>query len=127
MSWITAKSVHRLPYEIEVSWAYEEIPICEIFDDAVTDVREMERRCDAGVDTHFVVRVQAFWQGYELASDTLGSCYARDCAPEQEIQAGLGGYIEDLIDDVVAEADRELIQLNRAIRDDVRQVDNTVA
>ena len=125
--WNTAKIFARDPYSIQVSWAYEDTPILDMFDDTVCDVADMERRCDAGVDTHFIVRVDAIYHGHEFASIRLGSCYAADCSPEEEIEAGLAGYLEDLVDEVVAEADRELVRLNREILKDVQQVDKQPA
>jgi ketopantoate reductase len=125
MFWTHTKTVAdpgRL-YTIHIDWTYEGVAIRDMFDETVSDVADMERRCDAGIDTHFVTRVRAFWRGYELASTTLGSCYALDCSPEDEIEAGLAGYLEDLIDEVVAEADRELVRLNRALIEDVAEVD----
>ena len=129
MFWTHAKTVadpNRL-YTIRIDWTYEDVAIRDCFDDTVSDVSEMERRCDAGIDTHFIARVRAFWRGYELASTTLGSCYAYDCSPEDEIEAGLAGYLEGLVDEVVEEADRELVRLNRALIEDVAGVDKSEA
>ena len=128
MFWTHAKTVAdpgRL-YTIHIDWTYEGVAIRDCFDDTVSDVADMERRCDAGIDTHFVTRVRAFYRGYELASTTLGSCYACDCSPEAEIEAGLAGYLEDMTAEVVAEADRELVRLNRALIEDVG-VDKSLA
>lgn len=122
--WNTAKIFVREPYNIQVSWAYEDTPIRDCFDDTVSDIADLERRCDAGIDTHFIVRVDAIYQGHEFASIRLGSCYASDCSPEDEIDSGfLAGYLEDMTAEVVAEADRELIRLNREIFKDIRKVD----
>jgi len=129
MFWTHAKTVadpNRL-YTIRIDWCYEDVAIRDCFDETVSDVADMERRCDAGIDTHFIARVRAFWRGYELASTTLGSCYARDCAPEDEIENGLAGYLEDMTVEVLQEADHELFRLNRAILEDVRQVDKSTA
>ena len=129
MFWTHAKTVadpNRL-YTIRIDWCYEDVAIRDCFDDTVSDVPEMERRCDAGIDTHFIARVRAFWRDYELASTTLGSCYAADCSPEDEIEAGLAGYLEGMTDEVVAEADRELVRLNRALIEDVAGVDKSEA
>ena len=130
MFWTHAKTVAdpgRL-YTIHIDWCYEDAPIRDMFDETVSDVADMERRCDAGVDTHFIARVRAYYRGHEFASTTLGSCYACDCSPEAEIEDGLAGYLSDMIDEVVEEADRELVRLNRAIIEDVgRKVDKTTA
>ena len=125
MFWTHAKTVADPGqlYTIHIDWCYEDVAIRDCFDETVSDVADMKRRCDAGIDTHFITRVRAFWRGYELASTTLGSCYAADCEPEDEIEAGLAGYLSDMTDEVVAEADRELIRLNREILKDIQQVD----
>ncbi len=129
MFWTHAKTVADPGqlYTIHIDWCYEDVAIRDCFDDTVSDVSEMERRCDAGIDTHFITRVRAFWRGYELASTTLGSCYAADCEPEDEIEDELGSNLEDMIEEVVAEADRELVRLNRALIKDVAEVGSTVA
>lgn len=122
MFWTHAKTVADPGqlYTIHIDWCYEDVSLRDLFDDTVSDVAEMERRCDAGIDTHFITRVRAFWRGYELASTTLGSCYAYDCSAEDEIESGFSGHLEDMTDEVVAEADRELVRLNCALIEDVR-------
>ena len=111
-------------YTIAVDWWYEDVAIRDVFDDTVTDVEEMERRCDAGIDFHFITRVRVFYRQYEVANDTLGSCYASDCYPETEIlENRLGGYFDDMLAEARAEADRELVRLNREIARDAALVD----
>jgi len=111
-------------YTITVDWWYEDVPIRDMFDDTVSDVAEMERRCNEGVDTHFITRVRVFYREYEVANDTLGSCYAADCDPETEIlENRLGGYFDDMLAEARAEADRELVRLNREIARDAALVD----
>jgi len=111
-------------YTIAVDWWYEDVPIRDMFDDTVTDVEEMERRCDAGLDTHFITRVRVFYRQHEVANDTLGSCYASGCDPEEEIlENRLGGYFDDMLAEAREEADRELVLLNREIARDAALVD----
>ena len=111
-------------YTITVDWWYEDVAIRDLFDDTVTDVEEMERRCDAGLDTHFITRVRVFYREYEVANDTLGSCYASGCDPEEEIlENRLGGYFDDMLAEAREEADRELVRLNREIARDAALVD----
>ena len=111
-------------YTITVDWWYEDVPIRDMFDDTVSDVAEMERRCNEGVDTHFITRVRVFYREYEVANDTLGSCYASGCDPEEEIlENRLGGYFDDMLEEARAAADEELIRLNREIARDAALVD----
>ena len=111
-------------YTITVDWWYEDVAIRDLFDDTVTDVEEMERRCDAGLDTYFITRVRVFYREYEVANDTLGSCYASGCDPEEEIlENRLGGYFDDMLAEAREEADRELVRLNREIARDAALVD----
>jgi len=115
-------------YHVVVDWCYEDAAIRDLFDDTVSDVAEMERRCDAGIDTHFITRVRVFYRDYELATETLGSCYAADCDPGHEIlENRLSGYFDDMLEEARAGADQELIQLNREIARDLLMVDTAVA
>ena len=111
-------------YTIAVDWWYEDVPVRDMFDDTVSDVAEMERRCDAGIDFHFITRVRVFYREYEVANDTLGSCYASGCYPEEEIlENRLGGNFDDMLEQAREEADRELVRLNREIARDAALVD----
>jgi len=111
-------------YHIVVDWWYEDVPIRDMFDDTVSDVAEMERRCDAGIDTHFITRVRLFYRGHLMADENLGSCYASECSPEEEIlENRLGGYFDDMLEQARKEADRELVRLNREIARDAALVD----
>ena len=111
-------------YTIAVDWWYEDAPIRDMFDDTVTDVEEMARRCDAGIDTHFITRVRVFYRGHLMADENLGSCYASGCYPEEEIlENRLGGYFDDMLEQTREAADRELVRLNREIARDAALVD----
>jgi hypothetical protein len=111
-------------YDIVVDWWYEDAPLRAMFDDTVSEVEEMERRCDAGIDFHFITRVRVFYRQHEMANDTLGSCYAADCYPEEEIlENRLGGHFDDMLEQTREEADRELVRLNREIARDAALVD----
>ena len=110
-------------YNVVVDWWYEHADLRYMFDDTVCDVEEMARRCDAGVDTHFIARVRVFYRGYEMASESLGSCYAQDCDPQEEIlENRLGGHFDEMLEQAREQADEELRRLNRHLMRDVANI-----
>jgi len=46
-----------------------------------------------------------------MGSDYLGSCYACDCSPEDDINDGIGGYLEDMVDQAVDQARTEAVRM----------------
>ncbi|MCA1800103.1 MAG: hypothetical protein LC650_02270 [Actinobacteria bacterium] len=93
------------PFDIELSWAHEDQSIQDAFDGAEVDVDDMIDRCNRFVDTHYIARVRALFDGKEFGSAYLGSCYAYDCSPEEDMtENNDNGYLDHLIEDAVNEA-----------------------
>lgn len=116
--WYTVKEFKYAEFDVIVDWTYEHCALGDCFDDTVSDVEDMIRRCNAGLDTHYIARVRAMYDGVEMGSATLGSCYAYDCDPEDDINAGIGGYLEDMIEEAVDDARKEAVRmLDRLKRD----------
>jgi len=112
-----AKEFKDDEFDIVVDWRYEDTPIEDLFDPECSDIEDMKERCEQGIDTHYIARVRAFIGGIEAGSDSLGSCYAYDCDPEDDIEKGIGGYLDDMINEAIREAKyfcQELrVKLNR--------------
>ena len=107
----TVKEFKQGQFDIIVDWCYEHCSVRDCFDDAVSDIEEMERRLDAHLDTHYIARVRAIYNGVEMGSDTLGSCYAYNCTPEDDINDGIGGHLAQMVDTAVSQAQSEAERL----------------
>jgi len=116
--WHEVKSFKQDQFDVIVDWTYETVPVREMFDETVSDIEDMERRCNAGLDTHYIARVRFMYDGVEMGCSTLGSCYAYDCEPEDDINTGVSGYLEDMIEEAESEArDRAVEMIDRLKRD----------
>ena len=102
--WYTVKEFKQDQFDVRVDWTYEHAALGDCFDETVSDLESMISRCNAGVDTHYIARVRVSYDGHEMGCSTLGSCYAYDCSPEDDINAGIGGYLEDMVDEAMDQA-----------------------
>ena len=98
-------------FDIIVDWTYEHCSVRDCFDETEEQFQEMERRLDAHLDTHYIARVRAMYDGVEMGSSSLGSCYAYDCSPEDDINDGIGGYLADMVDEAVDQARTEAVRM----------------
>ena len=105
-------------FDIIVDWTYEDYSVRDCFDETEEEFAEMERRLDAYIDTHYIARVRAMYDGVELGCATLGSCYARDCSPEDDINDGIGGYLADMVDEAVDDAREEAVAMLQRLKED---------
>ena len=107
----TVKQFKLDQFDIIVDWTYEDCSVRDCFDETEEQYAEMERRQEAHLDTHYIARVRAMYDGVEMGCATLGSCYAYDCSPEDDINDGIGGYLEDMIEEAVDEARGEAVRM----------------
>ena len=114
----TVKEFRYAEFDVIVDWTYEDCSVRDCFDETEEEFQEMERRLDAYIDTHYVARVRAMYDGVEMGSDYLGSCYARDCSPEDDINDGIGGYLEDMIEQAVDQARTEAVAMLQRLKAD---------
>ena len=105
-------------FDVFVDWTYEDCSIRDCFDETEEEFLEMERRLNADLDTHYIARVRAMYDGVELGCATLGSCYARDCSPEDDINDGIGGYLEGMVDEAVDDARTEAVAMLQRLKAD---------
>ena len=107
----TVKTFKQDQFDVIVDWTYEHCALGDCFDDTVSDLEDMIRRCNAGLDTHYIARVRVFYDGHEMGSSSLGSCYAYDCDPEDDINDGISGYLEDMIYEAMDDARGEAVKM----------------
>ena len=98
-------------FEVELAWTYEETALRDMFDDTIFDIEDMQRRCEDYTDTHYVARVRVMYDGVEMGCSTLGSCYARDCDPAEDMLNGLDDYLEQMTEEALDEARAEAVRM----------------
>lgn len=117
-TWTYIETQEHGPFSLILDWTYEDSALSDCFDETIFDLEDMIDRCNRYVDTHYIARVRAFYDGVEMGASILGSCYARDCNPAEDMASGLGGYLEDMIDEALTEArTRSKEMLNRLKKD----------
>jgi hypothetical protein len=104
-----------------VDWTYEDCSVRDCFDETEEQYAEMERRLDNYTDTHYIARVRAMYDNTEMGSAVLGSCYAYDCSPEDDINDGMSGYLEDMVEEAIDEARNEAVRMLDRLKADFLQ------
>ena len=107
----TVKEFRYAEFNVIIDWTYEDCSVRDCFDETEEEFREMERRLDNEIDTHYICRVRAMYDDVEMGSSHLGSCYAYNCSPEDDINDGIGGYLEDMIEEAVDQARTEAVRM----------------
>jgi hypothetical protein len=98
-------------FSVVLDWTYEDAALGDCFDETVTDLNSMIDRCNSGIDTHYIARIRVMYAGKEMGSSVLGSCYAVDCDPSDDMISGIGGYLDQMIDEAVDEARGEAVRM----------------
>ena len=118
--WNTVKTFKMANFDIEVAWAYEDLPLSYMFENE-EDIEIHQKRCEDYTDTHYVARVRAMYDDVEMGSDYLGSCYAYDCDPAVDIDNGIGGCLVDMVDTAISEAQNEAVRMLDRLKADFLQ------
>ena len=105
-------------------WCYEDTALNYMFDETVFDIEDMALRCERGIDTHYIARVTFWYNGVEMGSSTLGSCYAHGCDPEDDMGAGISGYMEDMMEEAESEARERCVEMLDRLKKDFLGVDS---
>lgn len=116
--YFTATDFRYAEFDILVAWAYEDMPLEDAFEAEFNDIEDMRVRCAAGIDTHYRVRVQALYDGRVMGEAYLGSCYAHGCEPEVDIERGIDGYLDQLVEEAVDEARSEAVRMIERLKED---------
>lgn len=104
----TIAEFEREGYTIIVDKTYEDMHPKDSFDDSCHDITEMCRKIDNGTYDWFMLRVRVLVEGLELGSAYLGCCLYADA---REVLTD--GMAEDMIDEAMAEAKRQVYRLSR--------------
>ena len=104
--WDELARLERNGFDVIVDKSWEEIALADLFDDSCYNIAEMERKVDDGRLDWFMLRVRVLFEGHEMGSAYLGGCLYEDA---REVLTD--GTAEDLIDQAIEEAKREVNNL----------------
>ena len=101
-NYIVAKTFNKDQFTIEVSYAPESTQLELVFDPSEDYFEELQEKLTTGEWEHFVLKVAAYYDGVEMASDYLGSNVSAD--PIDYIKDDTDGMIDEMVETVVKEA-----------------------
>jgi hypothetical protein len=104
----TLAEFERDGFTVIVDKSWEDIALRDCFDDTCFDIKDMERKVNDGTLDWFFVRVRVMVEGLELGSAHLGGMLyedARECLKD--------GSVEDLIDEALTEAKKDVYRLKQ--------------
>jgi hypothetical protein len=104
----TLAEYEREGYTIIVDKSYEDLDPKDCFDDECFDLKEMYRDIECGNLDWFMLRVRVMVEGLELSSEYLGGCLYKDA---REVLTD--GTAEDIIDQALESAKKQVYRLSR--------------
>jgi len=102
----------RNGFDIIVDKSYEDIHPSDLFDDSEHDVKQLCQDIECGNLDWFMLRVRVMVENIELSSQFLGGCLYKDA---REVLTD--GTAEDLIDQALTEAKRDVYRLYKKFQD----------
>lgn len=121
--WHEAKRFKQEQFDVIWDWTCEDAPLDAMFDHTVFDIQDMADRCNRHTDTHYIARVRFFYDGEQMSEVTLGSCYASDCDPADDMNSGLDGYMLQLMEEAESEARERCVEMLENLKRDFLGVD----
>jgi hypothetical protein len=110
--WDELASYDRNGFFVIVDKTWEDLNPRDMFDDSITDLNQMCRDIDSGALDWFMLRVRVLVDGHELASEYLGGCLYTDA---REVLTD--GIAEDLIDQAMVTAKRDVYRLYKRFQE----------
>jgi len=104
----TIAEFSREGYDIIVDKSWEDLNPRDLFDDCVTDLDKLVEDINSGKLDWFFLRVRVMVEGLELAAEHVGGCLYEN--PKDVLTDGLA---EDLIDQALASAKKEVYRLSK--------------
>jgi hypothetical protein len=104
----TLAEFERDGYDIIVDKSWEDLSVRDCFDDSCHDIDTIIKDIDSGRLDWFMLRVRVMVEGLELNSEYLGGCLYEDA---REVLSD--GTAEDIIDQALSRAKKEVYRLSR--------------
>jgi len=101
-NYIVAENFDKGQFIVEVSYAPESTQLELVFDPSEDYFEELQEKLTTGEWEHFVLKVAAYYDGQEMASDYLGSNVSAD--PVGYIKDDASGMIDEMVQTVVKDA-----------------------
>jgi hypothetical protein len=108
----------RNGFTVIVDKTYEDLNPRDSFDDTVTDIDEIIKDIDRGHLEWFMLRVRILVEGLELSSEYLGGCLYED--PNEILTDGTA---EDIIDQALTNAKKQVYRLSKVFAGLSEEVD----
>ena len=105
-------SYERNGFDVIVDKSYEDLDPKDCFDDGCFNLKEMYSDIESGRLDWFMLRVRVMVENIELSSQFLGGCLYKDA---REVLTG--GTAEDLIDQALTEAKKDVYRLYKKFQD----------
>ena len=102
----------REGFEIIVEKTYEDTHPSDLFDDCVSDIKQLCQDIDSGRLDWFILRVRVLVEGLELGSSSVGGCLYKDA---REVLTD--GLAENEIDVALDEAKGQVYRLYKKFQD----------
>lgn len=102
----------REGFEIIVEKTYEDTHPSDLFDDCVSDIKQLCQDIDSGDLDWFILRVRVLVEGLELGSSSVGGCLYKDA---REVLTD--GLAENEIDVALDEAKGQVYHLYKKFQD----------
>lgn len=108
--WHRVEEFKKGPFDVVVEWTDEDTHPSDHFDNGVDpdtgkpyyDIDQIAEDIDCGRLDWFVAGVRFFYDGHEVGSDYLGGNLYEDV--DEAFETGLGGFLDDMVQQAEAEA-----------------------
>ena len=102
----------RNGFDVIVDKSWEDISVADCFDDTQFDIAEINHNIEHGHLDWFMLRVRVMVENIELSSEFLGGCLYKDA---REVLTD--GTAEDLIDQALTAAKKDVYRLYKKFQD----------
>ena len=118
----TIAEFERDGYDIIVDKSWEDLDPKDLFDDSVSDIKQIYEDINSGELDWFMLRVRVLVEGLELAEEFLGGCLYKDA---REVLSD--GTAEDKIDQAMTDAKTQVYRLSKVFAGLSEEVDRESA
>jgi hypothetical protein len=112
----------REGFDIIVDKSYEDMAPKDCFDDTQFDIAEINHNIEHGHLDWFMLRVRVMVENIELSSEFLGACLYENAS-----EVLTDGTAEDLIEQALVEAKRDVYRLYKKFQDISWELDSQAA
>jgi hypothetical protein len=112
----------REGFDVIVDKSYEDMAPKDCFDDTQFDIAEINHNIEHGHLDWFMLRVRVMVENIELSSQYLGACLYENAS-----EVLTDGTAEDLIDQAMVEAKRDVYRLYKKFQDISWELDSQAA